>query len=754
MRLRIGKLFIFLLFFCVPLHAQWRIEGVVKDATGEPGLEYASVQCVGSRTVSTTTDSTGRFVLQGLPSGKYVVEVRYLIYQPWRDTIRLMRDTFLVVFMQSTGQELQEVTITQNRRRLQPANVRLSIEDVTEKASMLGEANMYEALQQQAGIIHSGELNPGLYVRGMSAGHTGVLVEGMNTLAGNHLLSIYPPFNADAFAGMRLLKEDIPVQYGGFLASYLMLETTDEMYERFAGSAELGILTSRLSLEVPVVRDRVSWTANVRRSYFDLVANTYNHIKRNDAEYYTLPLYNFYDINNALQIRTGERSKLKIAALLTGDRFSTNGRKIDMSGDWSDQLAAATWSWHPTDRLYGQLRAGWNSYHASITYPETVQKEADNRVREASVQGDVRWEVSATWSLNTGMFIRRHNLSLQTVSSLDTIIFDHYQIDRKTLNWGGYADITFSPGDIFRFKAGIRTERYHSDTRSLYWSPMASVSATVAGGTALLSARRQVQFARLYVPLGIQIPVNIWYPSDSLSPPEEAWNFSFSYGRKLGDKLKADIALYYIVLDKQVEFLQGNYFSSLDFSTDVGSGLSRGMELGLSYLSDKWQMDLQYTLGKSTCQFDKINDGKTYPLSYDIRHKLDFTLVWHWHKRWSLSLAQFVQSGFVMTVPAGVFLHQDADLGDLRVQVAPVYSDRNNFRMPLSHRMDVSVKHGFKIKSLDASWTAGLYNAYAYQNPYYVFFAQEKDADGNAFLQIKTKSLLPLVPFVSLRVNF
>jgi hypothetical protein len=124
-------------------------------------------------------------------------------------------------------QKLQEVTIGQSRRRIQPANVRLSRDDVVRRASMLGEANIYEALQQQAGIIHTNELNPGLYVRGMSAGHTGIFIEGMNTLAGNHLLSIYPPFNADAFSEPRLIKEDIPAQYGGFLASYLMMETND-----------------------------------------------------------------------------------------------------------------------------------------------------------------------------------------------------------------------------------------------------------------------------------------------------------------------------------------------------------------------------------------------------------------------------------------------------------------------------------------------------------------------------------------------
>ncbi len=748
------RVFLLLLLFSTPLYAQWRIEGRVGDASGTLNLEYASVQCTGRRVAAAITDSTGWFTLQELPAGEYILEVRHLGYQPWRDTIRITGNVRMTVAMQPAGQELQEVTITQNRLRMQPANVRLSYEDITQRASMLGEANIYEALQQQAGIIHTGELNPGLYVRGMSAGHTGVFVDGMNTLAGNHLLSIYPPFNADAFAGMRLLKEDISAQYGGFLASYLLLETGDAMHEKFAGNAEIGILTSKLSLEVPVVHDRVSWTANVRRSYFDLIANSYNHINRNDAEYLPLPTYGFYDVNNSVQIHTGKRSRLKLTTLFTGDQFDMNGRMIEMSGKWSDQLATATWIWYPTDRLRGQLRAGWNSYHASMLYPESVQREMDNRVREMMLQGDVNWVVSPSWQLNAGMFVRRHGLSVQAVSTLDTIVVDQHRFDRTTFDWGGYADVTFSPGDIFRFKAGFRADYYRSDIQKTYLSPMISASVAVVGGTALLSARKQVQFAHLYVPLGIQLPVNIWYPSDNLSPPEEAWNFSFSYGRQLGKKMKANVAIYYIVLNKLVEFTHGNYFSSLDFSTDIGSGLSKGMEAGLSYRTSQWQADIQYTLGRSTCQFNQINNGNTYPLSYDIRHKLDFTLVWHWYPRWTLSLAQFVQSGFMITIPTGVYLHQEADLGDTRVQVVPIYSDRNNFRMPLSHRLDISVKHDFKIKSLDASWTAGLFNAYAYQNPYYVFFTKEEDAEGHTYLQMRTKSLLPLVPFISVKVNF
>jgi hypothetical protein len=430
------------------------------------------------------------------------------------------------------------------------------------------------------------------------------------------------------------------------------------------------------------------------------------------------------------------------------------GRFIEMSGKWNNQLAVANWSRYFGDRLRGQLSAGTNNYRASMIYLEAAQKEMTNRVLETMLQGSISWDISPIWLLNAGMFVRRHDLLVRSVSTLNDFVVGSHHLNKTTFDWGGYADVSFSPGDVFRFKTGVRIDRYCSDTRSLHLSPMASVSASLAGGTALLSARRNVQFAKLYVPLGVQLPVNIWYPCDSLSPPETSWNFSISYNRRFGERWNANVAVYYTVLDNLVELMHGNYFSSLDFFTDTGSGLSKGMECGVSYQTSGLQAGVQYSLGQSTCRFSQINEGKTYPLSYDIRHKLDFTVVWHWRPRWSLSMAQFVQSGFIMTVPTGIYLHQEADVGYSREWIVPIYTDRNNFRMPLSHRMDVSVKHDFKIKSLDASWTAGLYNAYAYQNPYHVFFTREDEADGQSFLKLRTKSLLPLVPFISLKVNF
>jgi len=748
------KLSIILLFLCYSLHAQWRIEGKVEDFIGVSGLEHATVQFSGPRSAFAVTDSVGRFVLEGLSSGTYLLEVRHILCRPWRDSIRVAGNMAITIRMQPAEQELQEVTISQSRRRIQPANVRLSREDVARRASMLGEANIYDALQQQAGIIHTSELNPGLYVRGMSAGHTGIYIEGMSTLAGNHLLGIYPPFNADAFSGIRLIKEDIHAQYGGYLASYLMMETSDAIHEHLSGSVEVGVLTSKLSLEIPLAPNKAAWTANIRRSYFDLIANSYNHINRNNSEYLPLPTYGFYDVNNSLQMRTGKRSLLKVATLFSGDRFDMEGRFIEMSGKWNNQLAVANWSRYFSDRLRGQLHAGINNYRAVMTYHEATQKKMTNRVLETMLQGSISWDILSGWLLNAGMFVRRHDLLVRSVSTLNDFVAGYHRLDKTVFDWGGYADISLSPGDIFRFKTGVRIDRYCSDTRSLHLSPMASVSASVAGGTALLSARRNVQFAKLYVPLGVQLPVNIWYPSDSMSPPETSWNISISYGRRFGAGWNANVAVYYTILDNLVELMQGNYFSSLDFSTDTGSGLSKGVETGLSYQTSQFHANVQYSLGQSTCRFSKINGGKTYPLSFDIRHKFDFTVVWHWRPRWSMSMAQFLQSGFIMTVPTGIYLHQEADVGYNREWIVPIYTDRNNFRMPLSHRMDVSVKHDFIIKSLDASWTAGLYNAYACQNPYHVFFSREENADGQIFLQLRTKSLMPLVPFISLKVNF
>ncbi|WP_315823456.1 carboxypeptidase regulatory-like domain-containing protein [Paraflavitalea speifideaquila] len=236
--------------FCVK--AQVTISGRV-DYEQQPA-QHATVELTGTKRYQVLTDSLGRFSFPSLPREAYRLVISHLSFVPYETIFTLTKDTSFQVSLQFKQDTLTGVTIISGKPLSPTANIELSHDDIVRKGSALGEANIYEALQQQAGIIHTTEVNSGLFVRGLNSGNTAILLDGINTFSGNHLLGIYPPLNADAFDKIQLVKDNVHPKYNGFLGSYLLLETMDKVPDSVHVKAELGILTSKLGVQVPLVK--------------------------------------------------------------------------------------------------------------------------------------------------------------------------------------------------------------------------------------------------------------------------------------------------------------------------------------------------------------------------------------------------------------------------------------------------------------------------------------------------------------------
>lgn len=654
---------------------------------------------------------------------------------------------------QPKSDTLAAVTVVGSKSLAPSANITLSREDIARAGSVLGEANIYEALQKQAGIIHTTEVNSGLFVRGLNAGNTAVLLDGITTFSGNHLLGIYPPVNADAFNNVQLLKDNIHPKYNGYLGSYLLLETPDSVPDSVQGKAELGILTSKAGVRIPLVKDKLGIISNIRRSYFDLISNTYNRFNKEKQDFSPLPAYGFYDWNNTVIFKS-QAGLFKINTLSSGDRLTMNDPQLNLHATWKNVTIGASWQYALTSKLDLAVNAGTSTYKADASY-KSIGRQLNNEIRESSIMADLHWAVSKKYSIDYGVFAKGYRLKMisSTLEEADSTQI-RLTVDKPANYVGAYiiSNIALTPS--LRVKMGANVNRYAADKAFTALVPTLSITYNQNRQGVNLSMSRQVQYAHQYVPTGIQLPINIWYPSVQHAPPADAWHFTATYSRVISKQLRGSVAAYYILLASQTEFLDKNYFSSLDFKTTQGTGASRGVELNVYYSSRRWQLEGHYTYGKSTVRFPGINEGAVYSLPYDIRHKADISLQWQFKPGWAFSLSQYVQSGHVITMPTGLFLHQDADVDGVALQPIPVYTARNNYRMPLSHRMDMSVKHTFGIKHIRWSWNAGVYNTYSYQNPYFVYFKITKGEGDERRLQAKTKSILPMVPFFSIQAEF
>ncbi|MBO9203047.1 MULTISPECIES: TonB-dependent receptor [Niastella] len=750
-QIRKSLLPLLLLFACYNLQAQVHITGHVYYQ--QKSLQNASVKLNGRKTYQQVTDSTGYFSFSSLPQETYRLEVTYVSCAPYEITFTVLKDTSLQILLDTKNNTLKEVTIFSGKPLSPSANIELSHEEIVRKGSVLGETNIYEALQKQAGIIHTSELNSGLFVRGFNSGNTAMLLDGINTFSGNHLLGIYPPVNADAFENIQLLKDNIHPKYNGYLASYLLLETENNVPDSVHTNAELGILTSKLGVQVPLVKNKLGIISNIRRSYFDLISNTYNSFNKNKRDYSPLPSYGFYDWNNTI-ILDSKAGLFKINTFNSSDRLNMDNAQLYLDAIWKNCTIGINWQYRLTDKLNMKINAGISDYQAKVSY-KSLGRQLKNGITESTVAVDMHWTAAKSFYLDYGVYMKASKLKMSSLTLADADSMENsISINKPANNIGTYISGNISLSHDLQLKLGTNINRYSSNKEFYNIAPSLNLIYNKYKQGVLVSISRQLQFSHLYVPTGIQLPINIWYPSVQNAPPEDAWHFATTFSSVSGRKIKGSISVYYILLANQTEFLDKNYFSSLDFKTTQGSGSSRGIEFNLTYNSKTLQMEGHYTYGKSTCHFPGINGGKEYSLPYDIRHKADFSLLWQFKPQWSFSLSQYVQSGSIITMPTGLYIHQNVDVSHGDLQPVPVYTERNNYRMPLNHRMDISVKHTFNVKNVSCSWNGGFYNVYAYQNPYFVYFVTEKKENGDKYLQAKTKSILPLVPFISIKAAF
>jgi hypothetical protein len=745
-------LFLFILSFLTHdfVQAQVQINGFVFNLATGTAIEHATIELTGKKTYRTLSDSSGAFILRPGFQEIYTLKVTHVSCTTLEEVLAVQKDTVLYLYLQPANSSLDEVKVTAQNIRHYSANIQLSQNDILQQGSALGDANVYEALQKQAGVIHTNELNTGLYVRGLGTGNTGMLIDGFNSFSGNHVLGIYPIVNANAYKNVRLLKEDIHPQYSGYLSSYLLLETDNHISDSVKSNAELGILTSKLGLQLPLVKNKVGLISNIRRSYFDIISNTYNSIYKDKKDYSPLPSYSFWDWNNTLIINKGNRGLVKLNSFYSSDKFKMSNDNLALNLDWKNWSISANWEYAISKYKQLKINVGHASYIANMDYT-SLMKQMHNKISESSVQANLYWQASDQFALDYGIYAKYSTLTMNSWSQTDVDAPDGninmHEVNAQ--NAGAYIYSNLALNSVVKVKLGSKIEYYRADKPYVTFSPTVSAVFNGPKQGLLVNLSRRVQFSHLYVPMGVQLPMNVWYPSTRQTPPENAWHFTTTYSRMLNSQLKWSLSAYYILLRNQIEFLDKNYFTSLDFKTIIGKGTSKGLELNLMYNTKKVQVESHYTLGKSTCQFPDINNGKEYSLPYDIRHKIDLLFSWQLSPKWSFSFAQFIQSGFLITIPTGFYLHQNADGIVSNMREVPIYKDRNNLRMPLSHRMDISVKHTFKFRNLKCSWTAGTYNTYAYQNPYFIYFKEVKDVQGNSFLRARKKSILPLVRFFS-----
>lgn len=759
------------------------MNGYVRNSkTGEP-LIQASV-FIEKLQRGANTDQYGYYSISA-PPGSYTISVQSLGMKDARYRIELHSDGRFDIDMAEQVVTLKEVVVSTqkagNVSRVQMGVERLNIATIKKVPTIFGETDVLKVVTTLPGVKTVGEASSGFNVRGGSADQNLILFNDNTIYNPSHFFGMFSAFNPEIIKDIELYKSSIPAKYGGRLASVLDITTRDGNKKKFTGSAGLGLITSRINVEGPLVKDRTSFIFGARTTYANwLLQFLPEDLKNSKAS--------FYDLNLTINHKINNNNDLYVSAYASNDRFNLAN---DTTYGYSNKSVSVKWRHSFSSKLNGFLTAAYDRYDYKVSSDKNKVNAYQLKfgISQMNLKGDLVYVLnpehtlelggsSIYYQLNPGSFTPVGNQSqvaakqIQQEQALESAV---YLADRYTINnrLSVHAGLRFSmfhylgPGSVNQYPDGVnKTEdnivgvKQYGNNKVIktYGGPEYRVSVRYAINNSFsvkAGYNSQRQYIHMLSNTTAIAPTDIWKLSDTYIRPQrgQQWSMGF-YKNFRSNTIETSVEFYYKTISDYLDYKPGATLILNDhIETDVinTKGKAYGVELMVKKQVGKLNGWISYTYSRVLLRDDegvnniKINRGEYYPANYDKPH--DVTLVGNFkvNHRFSLSLNVNYSTGRPITLPVGRFYYAGAE----RV----LYSDRNAYRIPDYFRADfaMNIDGNHKVKQkLHTSWTIGIYNLTGRKNPYSVYYVTENGRINGYKLSI----FGAMIPFVNLNVRF
>ena len=762
------------------------ISGYITD--GSSGEPLISANVFESRLgVGAVSNVYGFYSLTVESRDSAVLLFSYIGYQPQEVRAPLSANTTLNIALQPFV-ELATVEVRADRserieQRTQMGRMEVPVEQIKRMPALLGEVDVLKSLQLLPGVQSGGEGQNGLYVRGGSPDQNLVLLDGVPVYNVSHVLGIFSVFNADAIKNVTLTKGGFPARYGGRLSSVLEINMKEGNSKEFHGEGSVGLISSKLTLEGPIIKDKTSFLISARRTYADLIFKPIIKAVQPPDEKLDIALY-FYDFNAKIQHKFNDRHRLYLSAYSGADVFQTTFREQDdaFSGglDWGNLISAARWNWQITPRLFANTTLTYSRYKIDILSSQESKFDGETEKFSAKyISGieDIGGKIDFDFIPNPRHYIRfgggatNHTynpgaLALKEQSGGTTNI-DTLLGSRKAFSteYFLYVEDDFSLGDL-KINAGLHASAFDVEGK-LYTSlqPRLGLRYLMKNKLSLKAGfSTMAQYINLLTSEALSLPTDLWVPSTRRVLPQQAWQISAGAARTFWDEFEFSLEGYYKKMNNVISFKEGASFLfgiENDWQDKVtqGVGESYGLEFFFQKKTGKTTGWIGYTLSWNWRQFDEINSGQPYPFRYDRRHDLSVVVNHDFSKRVGFSAAWVYGTGNAVTLNTFRYpnhLEQGIDFfGDPFEYVSDVESggERNAFRMRDYHRLDLSVELRKQRPKWESKWVLGVYNAYWRRNPYFMTTGTETE-NGVSRRVFREVSILPIIPSVSYQFKF
>lgn len=780
---RLTVLSIALLTSAFSLAQEFSVSGTITDKNTGESLIGASVRDLDGSGAS-VTNPYGFYSLS-VSSGSHRIVISYLGYQADTITVNVTQNLTYNVGLFPNSQQIDEVTVSttrenENIRSTQMSVTSLSTREIQRIPQLLGETDVIRSLTLLPGVTTVGEGASGFNVRGGNVDQNLILLDEAPVFNSSHLFGFFSVFNADAVKDVKLFKGGIPSMYGGRLSSVLDVRQKEGNTQNFAGNGGIGLLSSRLTLEGPIIKDDMSFMVAGRRSYLDIFLPL-----ADNPDIAGTTLY-FYDFNGKLNYKVSDRTRIYLSAYWGRDNLGFNDL---FNFGWGNVTTTLRLNHIINEKLFMNVTGVYSDYTYNIGTPEDqdISFNLDSRIRNYIANSNFTWYASNEHKVDFGFNTTNYvfdpgeitgfrDLTLQQEFAFEAGLYfsDEWKITENFtilagLRYSGM--VNYGPRNVLEYdrSAGILNDstvidtttygRYETIANHFTWDgfePRIAINYTLNEAQSIkLSYNRTRQYIHLISNTTSPTPVDVWRPSGKYIQPATADQVAIGFFQNLMDnQIKISVEAYYKTFQNLVDYKDG---ADLIFQDNLEKELlsGRGRAYGLEFMVEKktgWLTGwFSYTLARTERQVEgeyratRINGGDWYPANFDKPHDLTLVLNAQLGTRWDVGLNFAYQTGRPVTYPDALSEYQGI--------FYPVYSNRNGARIPDYHRLDISATY---ILGADPKWehslTFGVYNVYGRNNPYSIFFRQDFDTGTPQAVQLSI--FAAPIPFVTYNFKF
>ena len=747
--------------------AKISLSGYVTDGKNED--ELIGVTIVNNITNDGVVSNKYGFYSMDLVPGLYEITFNYIGFEPTTKTVLLKGSGNLNIDLFENTTLLKEVTVVtessdQNVSSTEISTTRLDIKAIETIPAFLGEVDIVRTLLLLPGVTTVGEGAAGYNVRGGSTDQNLLLFDDAPLFNPAHIFGFFSNFNSDVVKNVTLYKGGIPAKFGGRTASVLNVVSRDANYEKFRVRGGIGLVSSRLAMEVPIVENKSALMIGSRASYSDWLLGTVRDLDiRNSSA-------TFYDVNSKWTTNIGKKDRVAVSGYFSNDKFKF---AADTTYSWRTRNGSVKWNHLFNNSLSTELIVSTANYDyivEGLLDPFTFEMAAG--VHNNATTLDIAYIPNPQHQVNIGTSYGVYSfdpgertsdpstsnilpLSLESEKSIERAFYiqDNYNLTNNLSILGGVRFSSYSnlgPGYVLNYEensvlsneTAVDTTFYNNnETIASYsgWEPRFSLKYSLDVSSSIkFSYNRLYQYIHTISNTTAVTPIDVWKSSDRYIAPQISDQIAVGYFKNYdNNNIETSVELYYKKLDNVIDYKNGAELllqENIEQQLATGIGRAYGVEFFLKKKTGRLNGWVSYTYSRtqrkvvSEFEEETINRGEYYAADYDKPHNLSIVGNYKITRRWSINGNFTYSTGRPFTAPEAKFI-----IGGLQLAY---FSERNQYRIPDYHRLDFSVtlegNHKRK-KILDGSWTFSLYNVYARRNAYSVFFRDEPGSPPGAY---------------------